>query len=147
MKSTRHLFKSAVESHLSSEGVLSEIIAWLTVEIKTIVEKAMKAGLQPLSNEVSRLQNKVIDLRTKLRELDKNIADRTDDLEQYQRRSNLRIFGIEETSAEDTDALIQLCSEKLGIEMRNAICQSHHLLRKIFSPLVKYILYCFSYNQ
>jgi hypothetical protein len=123
------IVKSAVESHLSSEGVLSEIIARLSVEIKTIVEEAIKAAVKPLSDEVSRLQNEVIDLRTKLRELDNNIADRTDDLEQYQRRNNLRIFGIKETSAEDTDALVlQLCSEKLGIDLpTDAICRSHRV--------------------
>jgi hypothetical protein len=123
------IIKSAVKSHLSSEGGMSELIARLTTEIKTIVEEAITTALKPLSDEVARLQNEVIELRTKLREVADNCTDRADELEQYQRRNNLRFFGIKEAKTEDTDALvIQLCREKLDIELpADAICRSHRV--------------------
>lgn len=123
------VIKSAVETHLSSEGVLAGLIARLTEEIKTVIETTIASALQPMRDEITRLKNDVIDLRTKLREIDDNVTDRSDELEQYQRRNNLRIFGISESQDEDTDALVvQLCRDKLGFELpKDAICRSHRI--------------------
>lgn len=46
------------------------------------------------------------------------MRSRTDYLEQYQRRNNLRVFGINETDGEDTDKLlINMFMEKLDVDI------------------------------
>uniref|UniRef100_A0A1B6LX41 Uncharacterized protein n=1 Tax=Graphocephala atropunctata TaxID=36148 RepID=A0A1B6LX41_9HEMI len=64
--------------------------------------------------------------------MEHSLADRTDKLEQYQRRNNVRIFGIKESQGEDTDKLVvKLCREKLGVELPvTAVCRSHRVGRQ-----------------
>lgn len=118
-------YKETVESHLSSDGMLTELITRPTEKIKTVVfvVGAVLAATKPLSDKVARLKNEVIHLKTKLWELDTNTIERANDLEQYQCWINLRrIFRIEETSDKDTDDLLQqLCHKKLGIMLAHAI--------------------------
>lgn len=67
----------------------------------------------------------LMEMKTALEEKDKKIADlecrlleKSDDLEQYQRRQCLRIFGVEETREEDTDKLVIDVAAKIGVDLQ-----------------------------
>ncbi|PSN36273.1 hypothetical protein C0J52_19950 [Blattella germanica] len=67
----------------------------------------------------------LIEMKTALEEKDKKIADlestlleKSDDLEQYQRRQCLRIFSVEETREEDTDKLVLDVAAKIGVDLQ-----------------------------
>lgn len=123
------LVKQHVDSYLTNEDFFSKLVERMSQEIKSAVEVAVRAAVSSLQDEVSKLRDEVKVLTEKLSELDGNTKDRTDDLEQYQRRNNLRFFGLEETPREDTDEIIKaVCREKLGFELPdNAICRSHRV--------------------
>ncbi|XP_054266933.1 protein unc-13 homolog C-like [Macrosteles quadrilineatus] len=69
------------------------------------------------------------ELLKKIEEVNNRLVERTDDLEQYLRRDNIRIFGVKETKDEITDEIVvKLCREKLGVELsKDAISRSHRV--------------------
>lgn len=118
-----------VDQHISSSDVINQLMSRLLDKLKSVVEEAVRAALTVVNREMGTLRDEVKSLRAKVEDLDGRLADRTDDLEQYQRRSNLRIFGVEERAGEDTDAIVvDLCREKLGVDLPlAAICRSHRV--------------------
>lgn len=121
-----------VNKYLAGGDVISTLVAKLSDQLKTVVEEAVKAALTAVNEEVSRLQTEVTRLTAAVKMLDDKLIERTDDLEQYQRRNNIRIFGVEEKAGEDTDKLVvELCREKLGVRdiAVEALCRSHRVGR------------------
>ncbi|KAG8314793.1 hypothetical protein J6590_084668 [Homalodisca vitripennis] len=46
----------------------------------------------------------------------------------YRRHQRLRIFGVEENTGEDTDYVVDLCADKLGVNLlASAIFRSHRV--------------------
>ncbi|KAG8330531.1 hypothetical protein J6590_061300 [Homalodisca vitripennis] len=107
--------------------IIGKLVSRMSEEIRTVVEVAVRAALTAVNEEVKKLRDEVTNLTAVVTELDSRLAERTDDLEQYQRRDNLRIFGIEETVGEDTDKLVEeLYRDKLGVELPpESISRSH----------------------
>ncbi|KAG8292519.1 hypothetical protein J6590_037657 [Homalodisca vitripennis] len=75
--------EKCVNNYLSGGEGLRAVFAKLTEEVKSAVESAV-------TNALANVQN---------------VGDRSDKLEQYQRRNNIRIFGVEEKTAEAQTSL------------------------------------------
>lgn len=74
--------------------------------------------METILDQVSALEKEVLSLQEGVSALDCCLRSCTDDLEQYQRRNNLRVFGINETNDEDTDKLlINMFMEKLDVDI------------------------------
>lgn len=118
-----------VDKHLAGTDVTDRLVSRLTAELRSVVEEAVKAALTAVHEEIGLLRGEVETLKIAVKELDERLADRTDELEQYQRRNNLRIFGVKETAREDTDEIVaKMCQEKLGVNLPpEAICRSHRI--------------------
>lgn len=116
------LLDACVARYFREENNFQTLVSNVILALRPVVEEAVKAALTALSREVKELREEVVGLR-------EDLADRTDELEQYQRRDNLRIFGIKEAKGEDTDAeVVKLCREQLNIELPvNAISRSHRV--------------------
>lgn len=81
----------------------------------------MRAAMLASNEELVILQDEVTNLSRRFQDMELKLADRMDDLEQYLRRNNIRIFGINETEGKDTDQLIvRLCQDKLSVEVLEA---------------------------
>lgn len=76
-----------------------------------------------------------------------------DALEQYARRNNLRIFGLEETQSEDVDGMVlRLINEKLNININNeGIERTHRIGKKTATymrpVIIKFVCVSFSHKE
>ena len=84
-------------------------------EVEVKVEER-KYRLEELEKEIEMKENRILKLEMA-----------ANDLQQYSRRSSLRIFGVPEKEKEDTDQIVcDIVSSKLGIPItRNDIDRSH----------------------
>ena len=84
-------------------------------EVEVKVEER-KHRLEELEEEIDMKENRILKLEMA-----------ANDLQQYSRRSSLRIFGVPEKEKEDTDQIVcDIVSSKLGIPItRNDIDRSH----------------------
>lgn len=103
----------------------------LTNLIRESVTNAVVAELQKTIEE----NNKVIsDLKTTLETRDKKIEaleNKIDNLEQYQRRQCLRIFGVAEEVTEDTDKIVMDVAKRIGVDVQpHDIDRSHRVGRR-----------------
>lgn len=73
---------SLIESILTSDAFMSKL--------SQVVAEVMETKLEAL---VSRYEEKLLQQTKEIDDLKLQLADRTDELEQYQRRNCLRIFG------------------------------------------------------
>lgn len=98
-----------------------------TLAENTAVIESLKTALEEKDRTISRLNNKI------------------DDLEQYQRRQCLRIFGVKEEQAEDTDKIATDVAGRIGVELSiTDIDRSHRIGKKSDKPrpiIVKFISY------
>lgn len=106
----------------------------LTNLIRESVANAILTELQKTIEE----NNKVIsDLKATLETRDKKIEaleNKIDDLEQYQRRQCLRIFGVAEEATEDTDKIIMEVAQRIGVDVQpQDIDRSHRVGRRDIS--------------
>lgn len=118
-----------VDRYLANGDVIAQLVAKISVELKSVVEEAVRAAISTVNREVEGLRSEVAKLTQTVLLLDQKLATRTDELEQYQRRNNIRVFGIDEKKGEDTDKLIvELCRTKLGVDLpTSAISRSHRV--------------------
>ncbi|KAJ4430577.1 hypothetical protein ANN_19165 [Periplaneta americana] len=82
--------------------------------------------------------NKVIsDLKSTLETRDKKIEaleNKIDDLEQYQRRQCLRIFGVAEEATEETEKIVMEVAQRIGVDVQpHDIDRSHRVGRRDIS--------------
>jgi hypothetical protein len=105
------------------------LLAAVEAVVQRAVKTAVEAALASFNEVVSNLQDEVARLQRVLTQTNDRLAERTDELEQYQRRDNIRIFGVKEAAAENTDELVtQICRDKLGVEVStDSISRSHRV--------------------
>jgi len=72
---------------------------------------------------------------------------RLDELEQYGRRNNVRIFGVQENDNEDTNAIVEKVASKMNVSLPDsAIDRSHRIGSKGAFPrpiIVKFTSYAY----
>lgn len=126
------MVEECVAKYLAEGANFDTLVKKLSGEIKKAVDEAVKAAVMPFHEEIKTLRGEVTTLTARLVALDTKLNDRTDELEQYQRRNNIRIFGIKEKPGEDTDQLvINLCQEQLDLDLAtSALCRTHRVGKK-----------------
>ena len=101
--------------------------------ITNLVKEAVASAVADLQKALEANTNVMRDLKIAVEERDRTISvmqAKIDDLEQYQRRQCLRIFGIEEKTSEDTDQIAMEVAQKIGVQLNvNDIDRSHRVGR------------------
>ena len=127
--------QETIDSLLSSSKFLNGI--------RGMISDAVEEKLVTLKEKREENEGRILDLESKLASKEKEIADlkkklqceqesctrintRCDDLEQYGRRNNLRIFGMPENKDEDTDELVISVAAKLGLRLTPAEIDRSH---------------------
>ncbi|MEW8544142.1 MAG: hypothetical protein AB2693_11465 [Candidatus Thiodiazotropha sp.] len=99
--------------HLSEEDVLriaTKVKMLLRDEIADLVEQRLALVMEPIKSEISAMKEALAKVQNDLK-----LANvRNDDLEQYSRRSCLRISGINETVNEDTTKIVLDLAKRVG---------------------------------
>ena len=123
---------AAIATQVMNDLVKNEEFSTL---LKGIVKNAIDEKLGELLASVEKVQGEVFDLKTKMEEKNtqiKKLEEKTlqqkqsisklensmNNLEQYSRRSCLRVFGLKEQKGENTDMLVtELVRSKLGVSL------------------------------
>ncbi|KAK3926629.1 LINE-1 retrotransposable element ORF1 protein [Frankliniella fusca] len=90
-------------------------------ELEALISEAVAAAILPLSDQIKYLCGEVEKLKTELNTKDQaidSLQHKCDELEQYGRRNNVRIFGIPEQKNENTDDLAMELAQKLKVNIR-----------------------------
>ncbi|CAH0563108.1 unnamed protein product [Brassicogethes aeneus] len=131
---TKQLTQDVEEILLSAfqkKEILAVLVTSLANSITTLLEQKL-AGMQDELKKVSEncisLENKYTELNERHVELEKKYKQKTNNIEQYTRRSNLRISGMKETSSENVEEkFIEICKTKLNIDLRSKIDRCHRI--------------------
>lgn len=142
MPTTRH--GSATEELLSDDAV-NKICVKLTAMLTPTFESTMNNKCATIIQSINEIKDLVKVNSNRFVAIDKRI----DDLEQYSRRNNLRVFGVHEVQGEDTDTLLlDLFRNKLNLTITlNELDRSHRVGKPVSGSgrprpiLVKFISY------
>ncbi len=127
--------KEALREVLYEDDVIDTLSAGIfnriADKLAALVEVAVRDMCSGYETRIEALDARLTALEEVNQRVNKLVAERTDELEQYQRRTSLRIFGIEEKMGEDTDKIVSaFMSSKLGIEIQpNDLCRTHRVGR------------------
>ncbi|KAG8256622.1 hypothetical protein J6590_064757 [Homalodisca vitripennis] len=124
--------EACVDAYLSGEAFIKTLVDRLPEAMKPMIAEAVRAALVPVNAELTDLRKEVASLRERVNTMNE-MEDRVYELEQYGRRTNLRIFGVEETVGENTDEkVMKLCHEHLCVSLPlEAISRSHRIGKKV----------------
>lgn len=110
-------------TEILDEDWYSKIILKITNVIKEEVHKKMK----DMEEEIKQLRQGIEKEKAKTSMLENKI----DEIEQYGRRQNLRIFGIDEKKNENTEELVlNIFNNKMGINIQPHMIQRSHRVGK-----------------
>lgn len=102
--------------------------------IRIIVEHVTSAVQEVFNKKIKGLQDEINSLKvtnSELKESSNSCAKKADDLEQYTRRNNIRIFGLPESDSENIDdVVINLFNEKLNVNITPSEIDRCHRLGK-----------------
>ena len=114
-----------VKSAVQTPAVMKIIVDSIIESVTKIVVQRLEESLKFNTDMASDLRKEICARDRKIQELEENINE----LEQYQRRNSIRIFGIPEKEKENTDIIaLQLFEERLGVELSDFdICRSHRI--------------------
>ncbi|KAE8751880.1 hypothetical protein FOCC_FOCC001357 [Frankliniella occidentalis] len=121
-------------------------------ELESLIAKIVQDALKPLTGSLKTLTDEVVNLKKELKakddkidKLENFVETRLDELEQYGRRNNLRIFGVQEKEDENTDDIVIDLAQKMGVEIDGSFIDRSHRVGKRGSPnrpiIVKFIGY------
>lgn len=97
--------------------VAAQVKLSLNDEIERLIKERVERETSYLKNIISTLQEDNQKLKTSFNTLEVQMTAKIDDLEQYSRRSCLRIVGIEESANENTNELVLGLANRLNIEV------------------------------
>lgn len=131
----------SLESLLSS-NLLNELVERVAGKVIEKLQETIDFNLHiitELKGELVKRDETIADLRCQLEE-------RTDDIEQYQRRNSLRIFGIPEAPSEDTDLQVLAVAAKVNVPLElSKIDRSHRVGPRVGNKsrpiIVKFVSY------
>jgi len=128
-------------------------------DLQNMMTQAIGAAIKPLQDSVTNLQEERTNLRETVEKLSEEIEEKdqqiqklettvkvgVDDMEQYSRRNNLRIFGVEEQANEDTDKLVIDLADKIGVHLEPYHIDRSHRIGKVGERprpiIVKFVRY------
>lgn len=91
------------------EALIDNTVSKAITEIKAVMEQ----NTELLKDFNVKLQKQQLEIES----LRKELGHRSDELEQYQRRNNLRIFGVPESPNESTDAIVLNVAAKMKVDI------------------------------
>ena len=95
--------------------------------------KSLQEAISGLMDEVNELKEEIISKDHRIDELKSDCSGleiRLDDLQQYGRRNNLRIFGVKESSTASTDARVLAVVKTMGVDLPVSAIDRFHRLGK-----------------
>jgi FtsZ-binding cell division protein ZapB len=109
----------------------SQLADEILQRIRTEVGLAVAEALAVFQAEIDMLREENNELKKRMASVENECELKIDDLEQYGRRTSLRVFGVPEKSGESTDNIvIKLCKEKLDVDLKiDDIHRSHRVGR------------------
>lgn len=113
--------RNAVNQVITSDEFVDKIVSLLLGKMKNELQTMFKDAvgrIEVLESENTCLKQEINTLRVSV-----------DDMEQYSRRQNLRIYGIPEKTDENTDQIVvNMCKKQLGIDIDvSQVCSSHRI--------------------
>ncbi|KAK3910875.1 LINE-1 retrotransposable element ORF1 protein [Frankliniella fusca] len=133
----------------NSKQTVAEMSKKELVQLISECLKPVQSDIKEVKDDVDSLRTDIEFLTSKLSEKDKIIEGlqrRLAEQEQYARRNNLRIFGVDESQQkEDTDKLVMDVARRIGVQIdKSQIDRSHRLGKPGPKPrpiIVKFIGY------
>jgi len=126
---------AAVEQALTNVNTIGRFVDLVADKLSAAVNQKIQASLQQALADVADLRKELTTLKKDFKEVKEDSLRRDDELEQYQRRNNLRVFGIEESDGEDTDQLLlDLFKDKLNVDVQLADIDRSHRVGKPSTP-------------
>lgn len=124
--------ESTITNCLSKDSFVNKIVDLLTVRVKDAVLQALTDTLREAREEIKDLRTQVDSLKSEIKEVKLSAASRCDDLEQYTRRHNVRIFGVPEVEGENTDDVVtKIFTDKLKLDIpRDRLDRTHRVGRR-----------------
>ena len=106
-------------------------------ELELLIANAVAAAIKPLTEQIQKLEDELQKLKSDLCEKDEVINslqvyvdDKCDELEQYGRRNNIRVFGVKEESGENTDNLVIAVAKKIDVHLDPSCIDRSHRVGK-----------------
>lgn len=128
IRDIQSIVEKAVKTIVNDKDFLSAIAA----AVAKTVENNLKAAMDEFNTKIASYKQQLDAMELQNEELvrdNKALNSEMDDLRQYSRRNNLRIFGFEHGG--DTDAaLIEFFNEKIGVNVKEADIDRSHLIGK-----------------
>ena len=109
--------------------IARQLKTMLSEEIQQLVETRVSQAVEPIKKELDSVKESLVKLQTEL----KQIAIQNDDLEQYSRRSCLRISGVAENNNEDVSKLVLDLAVRIGADIRPEDIDRTHRVGKPMS--------------
>lgn len=136
------IINESIKTVLKNNDFLSSIAASVT----KIVEINLKETFQEINNKFAVYEEQIKDLENKNNELCKQnhlLGGQLDNLHQYSRRNNIRIFGLPRNNEADTDQIvIHFLKDRLNLDVDiGAIDRSHWIGKNTQHMLVKFTGY------
>lgn len=124
----KEILKVNIKSLINDKAFLTSIAN----EVAAIVEEKLQKSFDEIHGKVLEMNNKIATLELQNNQLTRDnlkIQLELDNLQQYSRRNNIRIFGIKEEAAEDTHKVVlNMFSEKLKLKIdESAIDRTHRV--------------------
>jgi exosome complex exonuclease DIS3/RRP44 len=125
--------KEALRDVLSEGDTVKKLSAKILDEIESrltsLVDAAVEVKCARIEGHIAALEQRIVDLERENGLVNKLVVHRTDELEQYQRRTSLRIFGLPETKGEQTDDIVSgFLKSKLGVDVEPYdLCRTHRV--------------------
>lgn len=100
------LVQERVKELLLSKDIITVIVEAVTTAVTEAVVQELKDTISFNVEETKKLQENTSKLQDSIQSTKRELFQAQDELEQYQRRTNLRLFGIQEQARENTDDLV-----------------------------------------
>lgn len=110
--------------------VAMKVKAIMVEEIETLVTLKVNEATAQLKHDVDFLKDENSKLKADIKKLENTCKSNIDDLEQYSRRSCLRISGIKEEEGENTDEIVLDLARRVSADIRpEDVDRSHRVGR------------------
>lgn len=108
--------RESVLASLKDTDVQAHLVSLIVDKVVKVVLSEIKKTFNFDADLIETTNDKLNDSRKEIVKLKEDLKYRTDELEQYQRRNSIRVFGVEEKAGEDTDALVlNIFNKRMGL--------------------------------
>ena len=118
-----------IESMARVEARMEEGSRALREEVKDLKEE-LRATKDCFMKEIKKKDERIAELEVRLREVgeaERRTAGRLNDLDQYNRRNNVRVFGVPENSGENCENMLrEVFEKKMGVKLSSQDFEACH---------------------